>query len=224
MSEVESEYQEMIQHHTHSTDSVVLSLCDYTGNVVKPWAQEGFECITVDVKHEGITVENVGAGRIWRVEADIRQYLPPRTKYRMVFSFPPCTNLAVSGARWFTDKGLEGLADGVELVERCRCVSEWSGAPWMLENPVSTLSTYWRSPDYTFHPYEYDERTDRDERYTKRTCLWTGNGFEMPAPSSNIDEDDVDNRIHTMPPGDDRSDIRSITPTGFSQAVFEANQ
>lgn len=199
---------------------VVLSLFDYSGNMVRPWAEAGYECCAVDIKHDGTETEEIGQGSITYVEADITEYLPPRREYAMVFGFPPCTNMAVSGARWFKDKGLEGLAEGIELVEHARNIAEWSDAPWMIENPVSTLSTYWRKPDYSFHPYEYDEFTERDEAYSKKTCLWTSDDFEMPSIDA---AEEYDDRIHKMAPSEDRSEKRAETPIGFARAVFQAN-
>jgi hypothetical protein len=187
--------------------------------MVRPWAQNGHRCICVDIENEEETV-GVGDGSIEYVQADIREYLPPREEYEMVFGFPPCTNLAVSGARWFKDKGLDGLSEGIELVEQSRRIAEWSGAEWMIENPVSTLSTYWRQPDYTFHPYEYDGYTENDDAYSKKTCLWTSSGFEMPTADA---VEEYDDRIHKMAPGEERSEKRSVTPQGFANAVYFAN-
>lgn len=204
-------------------ENIVLSLYDYSGNMVKPWAEAGYTCYAVDIKHEGREREQVGDGEIIYVEADITTWLPPRADYEIVFAFPPCTNLAVSGARWFKDKGLSGLSDGIRLVERAREIAEWTDAPWMIENPVSTLSTYWREPDYRFHPYEFDGFTSRDERYSKKTCLWTSEGFVMP-DGGDVPDAEVDDRIHKMAPSEERSAKRSETPRGFARAVFEANQ
>ena len=197
----------------------VLSLCDYTGNMVRPWAEAGYPCICVDVQHEGERTE----GNITFLDADVRTWLPPKVDLQMVFAFPPCTHLASSGARWFKDKGLRALIDGLELVERCRAICEWSGAPWMLENPVGTLSTYWRKPDYKFDPFEYAGYLDEPEAdaYTKRTCLWTGGGFKMPAMRPH--GDNLKSKMHLLPPGPDRANQRSVTPQGFAKAVFLAN-
>ena len=188
--------------------------------MVEPWARAGYECYAVDIEVDERTETYDSGGSITYVQADVREWLPPRAEYAAVFAFPPCTNLAVSGARWFTDKGLSGLSNGIELVERARYIAEWADAPYMIENPVSTLSTYWRKPDYTFHPYEYDGFTSKDEKYSKKTCLWTGNGFCMPDTDA---AEEYDDRIHQMPPSEDRSEKRSVTPTGFARAVYEAN-
>src|SRR6185437_14001357 len=134
------------------------------------------------------------------------------------------------GARWFRDKGLKGVIEGLEIVEACREVCEASNAPWMLENPVSTLSTYWREPDYTFDPWEYsDYPGGEDDLYTKKTCLWTGNGLVMPERRVHRDAPlfgerlEIDDRIHQIPPSEERGNLRSVTPMGFARAVFEAN-
>jgi hypothetical protein len=201
--------------------TAVLSLCDRTGNMVRPWAEAGHECHAVDLQHDGHTTEEVGDGVIHYVEADVTRYLPPRTDYAAAFAFPPCTDLAVSGARWFQEKGLRGLGDALQVVEACHRILQWTDAPWMLENPVSTLSTHWREPDYTFHPYEFDGYDEfSDDRYVKRTCLWTSDDFLMP-PTDAAQE--WDERIHRMPPSEDRADLRAETPMGFARGVYKAN-
>lgn len=197
------------------SDTVVLSLFDYSGNMVRPWAEAGYECICVDLEHiDDEHTEEVGDGGIQYVGADISEYLPPRREYEIVFAFPPCTNLAVSGARWFKDKGLEGLAEGIELVECARDICEWADAPYLIENPVSTLSTYWREPNYTFDPHEYDNFTSDDNAYSKKTCLWTSDDFVMPE-TDGVEE--YDDRIHKEM---SESRERSQTPQGFANAVY----
>ncbi len=197
----------------------VLSLCDRTGNMVRPWAEAGFECVCVDIGHRAGIEERDGI--LW-TGADIRAWLPPPRQYAIVFAFPPCTNLAVSGARWFQGKGVGGLAEALELVEACRRICEWSEAPWMIENPVSTLGSYWRRPDHTFHPYEFGGWAGgAGDDYTKRTCIWSGGGFRFP--ERRPVEPTRTKAIHHLPPSPDRSDKRSVTPKGYASAVYEAN-
>lgn len=97
-----------------------------------------------------------------------------------------------------------GLSQALEVVDSCRRILEWTDAPWMLENPVSTLSSYWRKPDFTFHPYEYGDP------WFKKTCLWVGGGFTMP-PKCPV-EPTEGQKIWKMPPSEDRADKRSETP------------
>jgi hypothetical protein len=190
---------------------VVLSLCDRTGVMVQPWLNAGYECWIVDVQHPRGTTQD---GKLFRIGTDVRNWIPG-VRSAIAFAFPPCTHLAVSGARWFEDKGLESLHEAIGLVVACKRICETSGAPWMLENPVGTLSSYWRKPDYTFQPWQYGDT------YTKQTCLWTGNGFVMPPkiPAAAPHRND----IWRMPPSADRGDLRSATPYGFALAVHESN-
>lgn len=180
--------------------------------MVKPWAENGYLSYCVDIQHpKGETKE----GNIIKVGADLHHWIPPRGEIVFAAFFPPCTDLAVSGARWFKEKGLHKLADSIKLFARCIDIAETLHCPYMIENPVSTISSYWRKPDYSFDPCDYGDS------YTKKTCLWTGNGFVMP------DKNPVapvhGSKMHLMPPSKDRADKRSETPAGFARAVYEAN-
>ena len=191
----------------------VLSLCDYTGNMVRPWVEAGHEAIIVDTQHDGHSYED----GIQKLSFDVRDFgtYVHSGSYDIVFAFPPCTDLANSGARWFRKKGLTALIGALQVVEACRAICESSGAPWMLENPVGQLSTYWRKPDFTFDPCDYGDP------YTKKTCLWVGNGFVMP-PKNRV-EPTLGSKMHRLPPSPDRANLRSETPMGFARAVYEAN-
>lgn len=206
---------------------VAIFLYDESGIMAKPWLDAGYECFIVDIRHpvayetNGITRE----GSLHKVHADLtKPWLPPidRSKIAFVAAFPPCDHLSVSGARWFKGKGLRLLARSVDMFATASEFCEWVGAPYFLENPVSTMATYWRKPDLFFHPY-YFTGYNIDDNYTKKTCLWTGGGFVMPEESRDETLFEPDDRIHKCPPSKDRALIRSKTPTGFAQAVFEAN-
>lgn len=199
----------------------VISLCDRTGNMVQPWLDAGYRAITVDLQSPP---ERLPAHRAHLV-SDVRRVTMADfagADVVAMFAFPPCTNLAVSGARWFQSKGLPALIEALEIVNACRELCEASGAPYMIENPVSTLSTYWRKPDHVFHPWQYTA-FELGDNYTKKTCLWTGNGFIMPPPAVTAGLGDPDDRIHKAPPSEERGNIRSATPMGFARAAFEAN-
>ena len=196
----------------------VLSLFDKTANMVKPWAKAGFICYCVDIQHpKGETRE----GNIIKIGADVRDvfsWLPRQIDEIVIaFAFPPCTHLAVSGARWMRQKGLRALNEAIELFDVTVKLFEWLGCPYMIENPVSTISTYWRKPDYIFQPWQYGDL------YYKKTCLWTGNGFIMPEPVYDTPPEGTEPKIWKLPPSLDRSDKRSETPVNFAKAVFEAN-
>jgi hypothetical protein len=130
--------------------------------------------------------------------------------------------VAASGARWFKDKGLGGLIHSLDCFEAAVRLAEWTRAPYLIENPVSTVSTYWRKPDFTFDPCDYGGYLKSlGDAYTKKTCLWTGNGFVMPKPKRVFPVEG--SRMHRLTPSKERGYLRSETPAGFAQAVFEAN-
>jgi hypothetical protein len=196
---------------------IVLSLCDRTGIMVQPWLEAGYECWIVDVQHPAGEHRH---GKFVCIGADVRDHrlvFPLDTA--IVFAFPPCTHLANSGNRYKRDKGLEALYEALGLVIACKRICEASGAPWMIENPIGSLSTYWREPDATFHPWEYTTPKEK-----KRTCLWAGNNFVIPQRQVFTEPADVQESTWKMPPSVDRGDKRSITPEGFARAVFEANE
>lgn len=203
----------------------VISLFTLNKNMVKPWADAGHPCLIVDIQHPpGMT--DMG-GNIWAYGCDLRQPFTPPAGWggplAFVAAFPPCDHLAVSGARWFKGKGLRLLSLAVDLFATAAEFCEASGAPYQIENPVSTISTYWRKPDFTFHPWHYAGLCENDN-YTKKTCLWTGHGFVMPSPVISDLLGAPDDRIHKAPPGPDRHNFRSATPMGYAIAVYEANR
>jgi hypothetical protein len=191
----------------------VISCFDYSTNMILPWAEAGYTCYCVDIQHPAGSSKE---GNIIKVGADMLSWMPPRGEIAFAAFFPPCTHVAVSGARWFKDKGIGALIQTLKLFEVSVKLAEWTGAPYLIENPVSTISTYWRKPDYMFDPCDYGEP------YTKKTCLWTGGGFQMPF--KNRVEPTLGSKMHLMAPSPDRANRRSETPMGFAKSVFEANQ
>lgn len=204
----------------------VISLFDYTGEMLRPWADAGYECAAYDIQHrgqekrDGILFAHMDLSGWEAVDVLLNSHDP--SEIAAVFAFPPCDHLAVSGARWFKGKGLRKLSRAIDMFATAAEFCEASGAPYLIENPVSTISTYWRKPDHTFHPWHYTGFCLEDN-YTKKTCLWTGNGFVMPSPCVADGLGEPDDRIHKAAPGPDRANIRSATPAGFARAVFEAN-
>ncbi|MDR2056589.1 MAG: hypothetical protein LBQ10_12100 [Desulfovibrio sp.] len=200
---------------------IVLSCFDHTGNMVRPWAEAGYSCYCVDIRHPHRPLYD---GRIVFVGADMLEWQPDFDVSRVVFQayFPPCTDLAVSGARWFREKGLDSLIDALRLFNAAIRLAESIPAPYMIENPVSTVSTYWRKPDYIFSPCDFAGYEDgENDLYTKKTCLWCGNGFRMPHKNRRYPEQG--SKMHLLPPSEHRSMLRAETPKGFARAVFEAN-
>jgi hypothetical protein len=202
--------------------NAVISLCDKSGVMVRPWAEAGYECWCVDTQHSirRDRTEKVGAGVIHYVWGDCRSWrLPSDVAGRVMigFAFTPCTHLNSSGARDHKKKGGWMLADAVQLFDSAEVAFTYGGFPYMMENPIGRLSTHRREPDHKFQPWMYGDL------YFKQTCLWTGNGFVMPAPMFSKPPEGTTEKIWLMPPGEERQDERSQTPPGFAQAVFRAN-
>ena len=199
-----------------------IFLFDVSGIMALPWLNAGFECWCVDLQHPpGITRD----GNLFKVNADLSTtWTSPVPKERIAFtaSFPPCDHLAVSGARWFKGKGLRKLSSSIDCFATAAELADWSEAPSFIENPVSTISTYWRKPDFNFHPHGFTGWCKIDN-YTKKTCIWTANGFTMPQEFKAPGLPKPDDRIHKAPPSEDRYNFRSATPLGFARAVFNAN-
>lgn len=206
----------------------VIALCNLTLNFVEPWVQGGYLVIMVDPQHQRTYFDGVA---VYRIKATILESLPflrrvmAHTNVVLVAGFPPCTDMAVSGARWFEEKRAKDpmfQAKAVAIAEQCRMVGELSGAPYLVEQPVSVLARVFGPATHSFHPWQYTAYCG-DDNYTKRTNLWTGNGFVMPGPSRLPDTPAPDDRIHKAAPGADRANFRSATPKGFAIAVYCAN-
>lgn len=149
----------------------IVSLCDYSGILVKPWVDAGYNAILVDPQHpKGINRK----GRITRIGYVVDH---PETwkhlrqiAHRVAFvaGFPVCTDLAVSGSVRFADKkerDPEFQHRAMQLVHECRVIGEMIGAPYFFENPVSVISSAYRKPDHTFHPWEYGGYLPHDDEH-----------------------------------------------------------
>jgi hypothetical protein len=187
------------------------------------FAEHGWDCYCVDIAHE--KTKRI-SDNICVIKDDLRYYKIPEFRRKSVKFFaamPPCDHLAVSGARWFKGKGLRKLAESIELFAIAAETAEDLDCPYFIENPVSTISTYWRKPDHIFDPKDYSG-FEREDHYLKRTCLWTGGGFKMPEKYTDDSLGAPDkNRILKHSPGEKRKDLRSETPLGFMRALYKAN-
>ena len=232
------------------TDKYVISLYDYTGEALKPWAEAGYQCFAYDIQHDIPHYEQFeGGGRINYRYADLHDmsYLDAiydslsGKEVTFAMAFPVCTDMAVSGAAHFAKK-----RERDPLFQRkaanyaiwCAELFQALDCPYFIENPVSVLSTLWRKPNYSFHPYEYGGYIDPEQAehprwpdyiapmdaYPKKTCLWTGGGFVMPDISP-VEPETGHSRQHLKLGGKSMKtkNIRSATPRGFAQAVFNSN-
>ena len=211
---------------------IAISLFDLTGNMLKPWHEAGYECHILDIQHP------MEGGRrsdgMYPYCIDLKEGVTPddiewfsHDEIAFISCFPPCDHLSVSGARWFQGKGLRALEQSIAFFATCiEFVEQFPEAPYMIENPRSMISTYWRPADATFNPCDYSGYVDGQEDYTKETHVWHGHGFKMPPRDryGDLFSHPDQTYIHYQSPGAERKNIRSATPKGFAQAVFEANR
>lgn len=205
-----------------------IFLCDITGVMSEPWVTAGYNAILVDPQHpEGVT-EDGPVTRVGRVIdhpdtwALIRKNLE---RIAFVAGFPPCTDVSLSGTRWWAKKFEQDRyfqCRATQVAEQCKTIGELSGAPWFFENPASAFSRIYGPPQHKFHPWHFTG-WEPEDNYRKDTWLWSGGGFVMPERREATGLGPPDDRIHKCAPGPDRANIRSATPRGFARAVFHAN-
>lgn len=126
----------------------------------------------------------------------------------IMITHPPCTHLAVSGARWFKDKQNE-QKDALDFVRRLLGANIDRIA---LENPISIISSHIRKPDQIIQPWQFGHGE------TKATCLWLKG---LPRLTPTLVVEGRDNRVHRMSPGPDRWRERSRTYTGIAEAMAQ---
>ncbi len=137
---------------------------------------------------------------------DVREVLS--FEWDLMIAHPPCTHLAVSGARWFKGKFDEQL-DALSFVRR---LMDAPIEKICIENPVSIISTHIRKPDQIIQPWMFGHGE------TKSTCLWL-KGLPKLNPTNIVEG--RESRIHKMAPSKDRAKLRSRTYLGIAKAMAE---
>jgi hypothetical protein len=174
----------------------VLIACEYSGAVRDAFRAAGHDAMSCDL----LPTDAPGP----HYQGDVRDVLGDG--WDLMIAHPPCTHLAVSGARWFHLK----QAEQAEALDFVRLLLAAPIPRIALENPVSIISSRIRKPDQVIQPWQHGHGE------TKATCLWLKN---LPAlrPSHIVDGREA--RIHRMPPSPDRWKIRSATFPGIAAAM-----
>jgi hypothetical protein len=139
-------------------------------------------------------------------QGDVRDVL--RDGWDLMVAHPPCTHLAVSGARWFHLKRQE-QAEALDFV---RLLMDAPIPRIAVENPVSVISSRIRKPDQVIQPWQFGHGE------TKATCLWM-KGLPALKPTNVVDGREA--RVHRLPPSADRWKIRSTTYAGIAAAMAD---
>jgi hypothetical protein len=175
----------------------VLVACEFSGVVRRAFRERGHEAWSCDLlpaedesphHYRGDVLKVIGKG------------------WDLMIAHPPCTHLAVSGARWFKEKREEQNA-ALEFVWRL-----WlAEIPRIcIENPVSIISSRIAKPTQIIQPWQFGHGE------TKTTCLWLRNLPKLQ-PTNIVDGREA--RVHKMSPGPDRWKERSRTYRGVAAAM-----
>jgi hypothetical protein len=174
----------------------VLVACEYSGRVRDAFLARGHDALSCDLLRTEVTGPHY--------EGDIRDVL--WDSWDLMICHPPCTHLAVSGARWFREK----QAEQAEALDFVRLLLDAPIPRIALENPISVISSKIRKPDQIIQPWQYGHGE------TKATCLWLKN-LPLLMPTNIVEGREA--RVHRMPPGPDRWKERSRTYTGIAAAM-----
>lgn len=194
-----------------NSDKTILSFFDLTGEWSRPWREAGYNVITFDIQtgqdvmdfSTDYFIENWDFGEVYGILAAC-----------------PCTDFAVSGARWFAEKDADGRTEASkELVfQTLRTIEYFRPTFWALENPVGRIEKLTGLPSarLVFQPHHFGAD------YTKKTVLW--GKFNADLPTANT-EPTQGSKMHSQYGGKSQAtkNARSETPEGFSYAFFLAN-
>ncbi len=176
----------------------IIIACEFSGTVRDAFRRHGYNAISCDL----LPTESPGP----HIQGDIRSV--DLSQFDLMIAHPPCTDLAVSGARWFKEKRADGRQQAA--LEFVQYLLDAPVPHIALENPVSVISSYIRKPDQTIQPYEYGHGE------MKRTCLWL-KGLPLLVPTNIVDG--REQAVWKMPPSPDRWKKRSITYAGIADAM-----
>ena len=177
----------------------VLVACEFSGIVRDAFRARGHEAWSCDL----LPSEHPSQ---YHLRCDVREVLGDN--FGLMIAHPPCTHLAVSGARWFKGKEREQAA-ALEFVDTLLSARIPRIA---LENPISVISSRIRKPDQIIQPWQFGHGE------VKATCLWL-KGLPKLVPTNIVDGRTA--RVHRVSPGPDRWKERSRTLPGIAAAMAD---
>ena len=179
----------------------VLVACEYSGIVRDAFIKRGHYAMSCDL----LDTERPGP----HYKGDVKDLIyESGVPWDLMIAHPPCTHLAVSGARYFAEK----IADGrqQEALEFVRFLMAAPIPRIAIENPISIISSKIRKPDQIIQPWMFGHGE------TKATCLWLQN-LPPLCPTTIVSGREA--RVHNMSPGPDRWKERSRTLQGIADAM-----
>ena len=196
----------------------VLIACEESQEVCKAFRALGHEAYSCDIQ------EPSGGRPEWHILGDClpilggccevhtmdgTSHIIPG-KWDLIIAHPPCTDLSVSGARWFAEKQKDGRQQ--KAIVFFMQIALAACARVAVENPVGIMSSAWRKPDQIIQPWQFGHGE------VKATCLWL-KGLPRLVPTNIVDG--REQRVWKMPPGPDRAKLRSRTYSGVARAMAE---
>lgn len=181
--------------------SRVLVACEFSAVVRDAFRRRGHDAWSCDL------LPTDGDAR-WHIQGDVLDVLGDG--WSLLIAHPPCTHLAVSGARHFAAKRADGRQQAA--LAFVRALLDAPITQIAVENPVSIISTAIRKPDQVIHPWQFGHGE------TKATCLWLKN---LPRLLPTCIVDGREPRIHRMAPSQDRWRKRSVTYQGIANAMAD---
>jgi site-specific DNA-cytosine methylase len=177
----------------------VLIACEESQAVCKEFRAKGHTAYSCDL------LECSGGHPEWHIVHDAIEVMG--YGWDLVIAFPPCTDLAVSGARWFPEK----VANGSQqlAIDFFMAFAKYPGKI-AIENPIGIMSTKYRKPDQIIQPWQFGHGE------TKATCLWL-KGLPLLKPTNIVEG--REQRIWRLPPSADRAKLRSKTFPGIAAAM-----
>lgn len=190
----------------------VLVACEFSGVVRDAFTRRGHYAVSCDLLPSECAPLSPGRHE----QGDVRQFLDGSYIIDLMIAFPPCTHLAVSGARWFKDKQTE-QQDAIAFFLHLATADVPRIA---IENPIGIMSNRWRKPDQIIQPWQFGHPE------TKATCLWLKN-LPPLVPTNDVSAEmralpaRKRHRVHHASPGPDRWKNRSRTYQGIADAMAE---
>lgn len=187
----------------------VLVACEYSGRVREAFRKLGHDALSCDL------LDSEDDSK-YHIKGDVIDLL--NKGWDLLIAHPPCTHLAVSGARHFAKKRESGQQQ--EAIDFFMKLATCDIPKKAIENPVCIMSSVWRKPDQIIHPYMFGHPEQ------KSTCLWL-EGLPILKETNNVKEYMMTltrserERVHMMPPCVDRWKERSRTFQGIADAMAE---
>lgn len=186
----------------------VLIACEYSGAVRDAFIKKGHDAMSCDLLPTDVDGPHY-QGDVFDIIDD---------EWDLMIAHPPCTHLAVSGARWFKDK-VEEQREALEFVQKLMDAAIDKIA---IENPVSVISSRIRKPDQIIQPWQFGHEA------TKTTCLWL-KGLPLLIPTSIVSRGERHitksgkslPAWYNLPPSDTRWKERSKTFSGIADAMAD---